>query len=129
MFATTTSGPTGRDVSITVLRSSSETKTARRPLSMPAKAQEVKHAAAWGGLYRECITLDLYRKRPGGQTRSSRTRRGPGRFGDLRRWGAQVTPGFTSSGLLIIVAAIRFRLAARTIRAVSGISEGLIAFL
>src|SRR6266853_3880137 len=28
-------------------------------------------------LSNSCITLDLYRKRPGGQTRSSRTRRGP----------------------------------------------------
>jgi len=31
-----------------------------------------------------CITLDLYRKRPGGQRWKSRMRRGPGRFGSSR---------------------------------------------
>ena len=31
------------------------------------------------------MTLDLYRKRPGGQRLRSRTRRGPGRFGSSRK--------------------------------------------
>ena len=31
------------------------------------------------------MTLDLYRKRPGGQTPRSRTQAGPGRFGSSRK--------------------------------------------
>jgi hypothetical protein len=57
-------------------------------------------ARRWPGMS-SWITLDLYRKRPGGQRSKSGTRRGPGRFGSSRKkeaagaaWGMPLAMGF-----------------------------------
>jgi len=58
------------------------------------------------------VTLDLYRKRPGGQTRNSRARLGPGRFGSSRK---KEAAGAACTRLLAMGFECRFFLAASAI--------------